>query len=77
MTRARTVGMLLMLAGGALASESLGDDSFDFFDYLGSMVEQEGEWIDPVAMDFETTAEAVDDVDESVPAGVEAGEDDG
>ncbi|MEM7765435.1 MAG: hypothetical protein AAF290_15320 [Pseudomonadota bacterium] len=75
--RVRTIGMLLMLTGGALASESLGDDSFDFFDYLGSMVEQEGEWVDPVAMDFETTAEVVDEVDESVPAGIEVGEDDG
>lgn len=51
-----SLGLLAMPVGPALsAEEEIGE--FDFFDYLGAMVEQDGEWLDPVALD-----EAMDEV---------------
>ncbi|MFK8053778.1 MAG: hypothetical protein AB8F65_12500 [Woeseiaceae bacterium] len=49
-------GLLCVAANGAAS------DDFDFLDYLGSMVEHEDEWLDPLAMeiDNEEAADAED-----------------
>jgi hypothetical protein len=50
-----SLGLLAMPVVPALSGEEeIGE--FDFFDYLGAMVEQDGEWSDPVAL-----AEAMDE----------------
>ena len=61
----RSVVLALLLAGVAVA-EDLATEPLDFFDFLGLMVEENGEWVDPVDMDFETvagiSAEAADEM---------------
>lgn len=42
---------LIGLAGGAGLHAGEPAEEFGFFDYLGTMVEDEGEWLDPLSMD--------------------------
>ena len=46
-------GLAMLLTGLAAlgTAADTAEEPFDFFDYLGSMVDDDGEWIDPVAMD--------------------------
>ncbi|MEL6868850.1 MAG: hypothetical protein AAFO81_03530 [Pseudomonadota bacterium] len=45
----RTVYLLCLVGGGALARADAPVE-LDFFEYLGAMVEVDGEWIDPIAL---------------------------
>lgn len=48
---ARHAVFALLCAGAAAhADEAAPPDEFDFFDFVGVMVEQDGEWIDPIDM---------------------------
>ena len=51
-TAALLVGLLALAVGGGLHADEPADE-FGFFDYLGTMVEDEGEWLDPLSMDAE------------------------
>lgn len=57
--RARLALALLALVATTVLAEPVADEPFDFLDYLGLMVEQDGEWLDPVAMDIESDIEQV------------------
>lgn len=54
--------MALTATTGAVAEDVLPSDAF--LEYLGEMVEQDGEWIDPLELD-QLPDDAVDDSQES------------
>lgn len=45
-------------AGGLQAAEPA--EEFGFFDYLGTMVEDDGEWLDPLAMEADLQPQGAD-----------------
>ncbi|HNP37809.1 MAG TPA: hypothetical protein PKK10_18350 [Woeseiaceae bacterium] len=56
----------LPLAPASGEEDAIGE--FGFFDYLGAMVEQDGEWLDPMDMSPELDVEPGDDVTVEPPA---------
>lgn len=61
-----------------LNAEMAEDDEFGFLDYLGTMVEVEGEWIDAVTLANETATQSTSEPDdlEQETKGVAPGDDD-
>ncbi|MEN7344332.1 MAG: hypothetical protein AAAFM81_15380 [Pseudomonadota bacterium] len=71
----RWTAIAVMLAGVAVA-EDLAQEPLDFFDFLGLMVEEDGELIDPVDMDFETVAGVSPELADEVVGEALTGDDD-
>ncbi len=73
--------LLLMAHAPAVADDTeTSTDAFDFFDYLGEMVEEDGEWLDPLAMEtdlqLDGAAQGETDVNDTLAAEAPQGDDD-
>lgn len=62
-----------IFAGGLLCTLVRADTdvSFDFLDYLGEMVEVDGDWVDPVALDTDNAFAADTTPRDAVPSAID------
>lgn len=66
----RRAAVALLFAGSAAqAADDARGGEFELFDFIGVMVEQDGEWVDPIDMDESGVEDDGDDEDgAAVPA---------